>query len=251
MNIEMNPWLVAVLIEAVLLSSVAAAYFWRRVGGMDEEFRRRVQVVEERLEDAKADARRIEEEAARKRKIVTFESADIETLLSEGKMAGDPETLEQLKTRVKETTDVLGGMTASIGQVSAALGETMDKQMEAVNMVGRLGGTGGLPPEVKEKAEAILDVFRTMDEVLSGAYEEVDKLESGLGEVSAVVSDFTEADPKVALPDADVLNAVLKAKTGGGDISADGEVEVPSSSGEDETPPMDAFDTAPDEEIRV
>ncbi|MEL6186460.1 MAG: hypothetical protein AAFU79_17700 [Myxococcota bacterium] len=246
MNIVMNPWLVAVLIEAVLLSSLVALYFWRRVGSMDEESRLRLLAVEERLEDAKQEARRIEEEAARKRKIVTFETADIDALVADGKMAGDPEVLEKLKVRVKETTDVLDGMTASVSRVSAAVGETMDKQMEAVTMVGRLGGTAGLPPEIKEKAEAILDVFRTMDEVLSGAYEEVDKLESGLGEVNAVVSEFSEADPTVALPDAEMLNACLKAKTGEADSA---EAPTPAEGGEE--PPLDAFDTAPEEEIRV
>ena len=89
-----------------------------------------------------------------------------------------------------------------------------------------------------------------MDEILSGAYEGVDRLESGLQEVSSVITDYREASPKVKLPTAELLNATLKQKVG---LAADaplppnGETTV-----ETEGPPLDAFDETPaEEEARV
>lgn len=235
MIIDMSPWIPAVLIELSLVGFLAAAWYRYRAQRLQEGFRSRLEEMKEAAEEAKAEARRIEQEALRKRKIVTFEEADLEHLIAAGEMVGDTETIESLKTRIAESAEVMSQMSEASTEIGGRLSEVMEKQMEAVNMVGRLGGTGGLPPEVKEKAEAILDVFRNMDELLSVAYEEMDKLESGLGEVASVITDFRAADPKVRLPSVEALNAALKKKSGagvsGGDVS-------PTE------PPLDAFDAS-------
>lgn len=218
MNVEVSPWFLAVAIDVFLSGFVAAYIFYIR--GLDVEKRSKGRVIElqKSLEDAKAEARRIEEEAARRRTIVTFENEDIEGLVNSGKMAGDEEAYSGLKTRISESTGVLTEMSAAAEGIGNALTETMEKQMEAVNMVGRLGGTKGLPPEFKEKAEAILDAFRVMDETLSGAHEEISRIEGGLTEVSSIVADFKSADINIKLPSADILNDALRSKTTGGDV---------------------------------
>jgi hypothetical protein len=244
MNIEMSPWVPAVLIELGLAGFGLAAWFRYRAKRMQDTFRESLDALRQEVEDARAEARRIEQEALRKRKIITFEETDLQDLVEAGDMAGDAETMEKLKTRISESAEVMSSMTAAATEIGGKLSEVMEKQMEAVNMVGRLGGTGGLPPEVKEKAEAILDVFRAMDELLSGAYEGMDKLESGLGEVASVITEYTEADPTVKLPSVDALNAALKKKSGGGETPPAGGADAAPSE-----PSLDAFDDR--EEVRA
>lgn len=249
MNIAMNPWAVAVLIELILVAAAAAVFFYLRIQAVRDEVKVQLDEAAAAVEAARNESRRVQEEAMRKRTIVTFDEADLEALANAGEMVGDAETFDELKKKLVESSEVLSTMATSASDLNGKLAEVMEKQMEAVNMVGRLGGTGGLPPELKEKAEAILDVFRTMDEILGQAYEEMDKVESGVGEVSAAIADFKDADPAVKLPTAEVLNRTLKQKAGVDDEDA---VEAILSEGaEASEPPMNAFDGDEGAEARV
>lgn len=249
MNIEMSPWVPAILIEIGVIGFGLAAWYRSRVSRMQDGLRTQLDAFREEVEDARAEARRIEQEALKKRKVITFEETDLQSMLEAGEMAGDSEAMEAIKKRVLESSEVMTSMSGAASGIGGKLSEVMEKQMEAVTMVGRLGGTAGLPAELKETAEAILDVFRTMDELLTEAYEEMDKLESGLGEVSSVVSDFEAADPKVKLPTVEVLNAALKRKSGGGSTEVASSEET-AGGGDPSEPPLDAFDS-PSEEVRV
>lgn len=254
MYIQMTPWAVAILIQTILIAFGSAIYFYMRVAGVRAETRAQLDRARRSVMEAEEEVIRVKEEAMRKRTIVTFDPEDMEGLIASGEMAGDPDIFEDLKAKLVESAEVLGQMGSSAADLNGVLAEVMEKQMEAVNMVGRLGGTGGLPPELKEKAEAILDVFRTLDETLSGAYEEMDKLESGVGEVSAAIADFRDADPKVKLPTHEVLNVTLKKKAGV-DLTEEEQalLAAPSAEAEEDgdQPPMDAFDADKTEEARA
>ncbi|MBX2810345.1 MAG: hypothetical protein KTR25_00985 [Myxococcales bacterium] len=239
MNLELSTWVVAGAIDVLMVGFVAAYVFYLRAKAAGNQANVRVAALQKKVEEAKAEARRIEEEAARKRKIITFEETDITALKDEGKMMGDEEVFTGLKGRISESSGVLTDLSTAATSLSEKVLATQEKQMEAVNMVGRLGGTKGLPPEFKEQAEAILDAFRTMDEMLNLANEEVSTLESGLAEVCAVVADFKSADPMIRLPTVEILNETLRAKASGGDIEV---VEDEAPLGELR---LDSFDTQP------
>lgn len=237
MYIEMTPWAVAILIECILLGIAASVFFYLGTEKAKGEMKARLKEAAQGVRDAKAEAKRVQEEAMKKRTIVTFDSEDIQGLAEAGELPSDPEAFERIKTKITESADVLSDITNSASELNTKLTEVMDKQMEAVNMVGRLGGTGGLPPELKEKAEAILDVFRSMDDLLGAAYEETDKIETGVGEVTAVIVDFKETDPVLKSPSAEALNNTLKRKAG---IEVEAATDADTAGSE---PPMDAFDS--------
>ena len=230
MNVEMSAWAVAILFELVLVNAALVVVFYIRESRVKDGYEHKLEEAEEHVQAARAEARRIEEESLRRKQIVIFDESDMEVLVEDGIMIGDTEAFEGLKKRIFESTSVLGDMGTSTAEVTQRITETLEKQMEAVNMVGRLGGTKGLPPEFKEKAEAILDAFRTMDETLSVAHEEVSKVEAGINEVTAMVADFKESDPSFRLPSAEELNNALRRKSGASDdvVSVSTPPEPPS-----------------------
>ncbi len=210
--IEISAWVPAILIEMSLILGGLLAFVFIRGKKTTESLNQRISALKLKLAEANSRVAEVLEEMRSSMKIIKFEDSDMQILQDMGAMEGDPETFTAVKSQVIESGSAVVGLNEVTGSLSGRLAELMEKQMEAINMVGRMGGSGGLPPELKEKAEAILDVFRTLDELLAESLEDVDKIEAGLNEIGAALDEFRDVDPRFKLPTSEELNQLLEDK---------------------------------------
>jgi hypothetical protein len=233
---ELSPWVGAVAIEAVVV--VVGFLGWRL-----SVARRAERALVDRIQSLRAE---LDVLAAAPPvppppsppsppRLVVFEDADLEALRQELGLGGEPANTEAARVAVEEAHRRFAEAASTNQALQGIVDGLLLTQADVVTRIGQLGGSEGLAPEVKARADEVIDVLRAADDALIAASDRVMENEGILGGGTAALARFVDGfDWDVPPPSARAMNGILAGKAGReGDAPAPSPAPAPARPGPD------------------
>ncbi len=208
---EVSPWVAAAAIEGVLL--VLALLSWRLVIA-----RRAERALVERIRSLEAELEVHAEPPPPPppppvAQVVLLTDADLAPLAARADLGGAPGNTEAARAAVEDAHRRFAEASTANQALQGIVDGLLQTQADVVTRIGQLGGPDGLAPDVKARADEVIDVLRAADDALIAASDRVMDSEGVLGGGTAALARFVDGfDWDIPAPSARAINGLLLEK---------------------------------------